>query len=103
LWKLIHKETGNSQQNCNIIINDGENIITNPQTVSDTFNTFFTEVTEELLSQNNYHCLKQNTKFKIKNSSETIFIGPVTEIEVGQTIKGLKQIQLLALMKFQCL
>jgi outer membrane lipoprotein-sorting protein len=30
LWKLINKESGNSQQNCNIIINDGENIITNP-------------------------------------------------------------------------
>jgi hypothetical protein len=48
LWKLINKEYGNSQQNCNIIINDGENIITNPQIVSDRFNTFFTEVIEEL-------------------------------------------------------
>jgi hypothetical protein len=63
LWKLINKESGNSQQNCDIKINDGENIITNPQIVSDRFNTFFTEVIEELLSQTNYHCLKQNTKF----------------------------------------
>jgi hypothetical protein len=77
-------------QNCNIIINEGENIITNPQIVSDRFNTFFTEITEELLSQNNYHCLKQNTKFKIKNCSKIMFIPPVTEIEVEQTIKGLK-------------
>jgi hypothetical protein len=66
MWKLINKESGNLQQNCNIIVNDGENIITNPQIVSDRFNTFFTEVIEELLSQNKYHCLKQNTKFKIK-------------------------------------
>jgi hypothetical protein len=50
LWKLINKESGNSQQNCNIIINYGENIIANPQIVSDRFNTFFTEVIEELLS-----------------------------------------------------
>jgi hypothetical protein len=33
LWKLINKEFGNSQQKCNIIINDWENIITNPQIV----------------------------------------------------------------------
>jgi hypothetical protein len=90
LWKLINKESGNSQQNCNIVINDGENIITCPQIVSDRFNTFFTEVGEKLLSQNNYHCLKQNTKFKLKNCSETMFIAPVTETEVEQTIKGLK-------------
>jgi hypothetical protein len=64
--ELINKESGNSQQNCNIIINGGENILTNPQIVSDRFNTFFTKVIEELLSQTNYHYLKQNTKFKIK-------------------------------------
>jgi hypothetical protein len=42
LWKLINKESGNSQQNCNVIINDGGKIITNPQIVSGRFNTFFT-------------------------------------------------------------
>jgi hypothetical protein len=66
------------------------NTISNPPIVSDRFNTFFTEVTEELLSQNNYHCLKQNTTFKIKNCSETMFIPPVMETEMEQTIKGLK-------------
>jgi hypothetical protein len=89
LWKLIHKESGNSQQDCNIITNDWENIITNPQIVYDRFNTF-TEVNKKILSQNNYHCPKQNTKFKIKNCSQTMFIAPVTETEVEQTIKGLK-------------
>jgi hypothetical protein len=40
LWKSIIKETGNSQQACNIIINMGDDIITNPQIVSDRFNIF---------------------------------------------------------------
>jgi hypothetical protein len=80
LWKLINKDSGNSQQNCNIVINDGENIITNSQIVSDRFNTLFTYVIKELLSQNNYQCFKQNTKFRIKNCSETMFIAPATEI-----------------------
>jgi hypothetical protein len=57
-----------------------ENIIRNPKIVSRRFSTFFTGVIEELLSQNNHHCLKQNTKFKIKNCSKTMFIAPVTEI-----------------------
>ena len=30
-WKLINKESSNSQQICNIIINIGDDIITNPQ------------------------------------------------------------------------
>jgi len=30
LWKLVNKETGNSQQRPNIIINTGDKIITNP-------------------------------------------------------------------------
>jgi hypothetical protein len=90
LWNLKNKESGNSQQNCSIIIHDGENIITNPQIVSDRFNTFCTEVNEEILSQNNDHCLKQNTKFRIKNCSKTMFIAPVTETELEQAIKGLK-------------
>jgi hypothetical protein len=51
LWKLIYKESCNNQQNCNIIINAGEKIVTNPQIVSDRFNIFFTEVIEDLLSQ----------------------------------------------------
>jgi len=63
---LINKETDNSQQICSIINNAGDDIITNPQTVSDRFNIFFTEIIEDLLSQYNYYCLKQNLKFQIK-------------------------------------
>jgi len=41
LWKLINKETVNSQQMFNIIVNTGDDIITNPQKVSDRFNIVF--------------------------------------------------------------
>jgi hypothetical protein len=66
LWKLTNKETGNSQQTCNIIINNRDNIITNPQIVSDRFHIFFEEVIQDLLSQNNCHCIKQNLQVQIK-------------------------------------
>jgi hypothetical protein len=90
MWKLINKESGNTQQICNIIINDGGEIITNLQIVSDKFNIFFTELIEDLSSQNNYPCLKQNLKFQIKNCPETMFVARVTLIEVEQAIKSLK-------------
>jgi len=55
LWKLVNKETGNSQQGPNIIINTGDKIITNPQMISEKFNNYFTEVIEDLLSQDETH------------------------------------------------
>jgi hypothetical protein len=85
LWKIINKETGNSQQVSNIIINTGVKIITNPQIITERFNIYFTEVTEV-----NYHCPQQHLKFQIKNCSKTMFVAPVTETEVEQVIKVLK-------------
>jgi len=55
-WKLINRENVNFQQMCNIIINNGDDIITNPRIVLDRF-IFSTDVIKDLLSQNNYHCL----------------------------------------------
>jgi hypothetical protein len=65
-------------------------IITNPQTITERFNIYFTEVIEDLLSQVNYHCPQQYLQFQIKNCSETMFVDPVTETEVEQVIKSLK-------------
>jgi hypothetical protein len=55
------------------------------------FNIFFTDVIKNLLSQNNYYCLKQNLKFQIKNCYETMFVDLVTATEVEQVIKSLKR------------
>jgi hypothetical protein len=76
LWKIINKETGNSQQSPNIIINVGGKVITNLQTITEKFNSYFTEVTEDLLSQVNHHRPQQHLKFQTKNCPETMFIAP---------------------------
>jgi hypothetical protein len=55
LWTLINKEIGNSCRVPNIIINTWVEIITNPQIITERFNTCFTEVTEDLLAQVTYH------------------------------------------------
>jgi len=90
LWNIINKETGNSWRLSNITINTGGKIITNPQISADRLNIYFTEVTEDLLSQVNFHCPQQHLNFQIKNCSETMFIAPVTVTEVEQVIKDLK-------------
>jgi hypothetical protein len=90
LWKIINNETGNFQQRPDIIINAGDKIITNPPTITEKFNSYFTEVIEYLLSQVNYHCPQQHLKFQTKNCSETMFIAPITETKLIQVIKALK-------------
>jgi len=90
LWKKIKKETGTSHRVPNIIINNEDKIITNSQIIRQKLNIYFTEVTEDLLSQVKYHCPLQHLKFQIKNCYETMFVAPVTETEVEQVIKGLK-------------
>jgi hypothetical protein len=59
LWNLIDKESAKTHQICKSLINAREEIITNPQIVSERFN-IFRKVVEDLLSQSKYHCLKQN-------------------------------------------
>jgi len=66
LWKIINKETGNSQQAPNIIMNLQDKIITNPQMITEKFNSYFIDIIEDLLSQTNRHCPQQNLKFQIK-------------------------------------
>jgi len=90
LWKLINRETGKTQQACNIVINIRDKTITNPQIVSDSFNTFFIEVIDDLLSQKNQSCLKRDLNLQIIKCAETVFISPVTETEMERVIKSLK-------------
>jgi len=58
--------------------------------ISEKFNSYFTEVTEELLSQASSHYPQLLLKLQANNCPVTIFIEPVTENEVIQVIKDLK-------------
>jgi hypothetical protein len=90
LWKLINKEIGNSHSEPNLIINTGGKIITNPQIITERFNTYFTEVTEDLLAQVSYHYPQQYLNLQIKNCPETMLMAPVTVTELEKAVKGLK-------------
>jgi len=86
LWKLVNKEIGNSQQRPNIIINTGDKIITNPQMISEKFNSYFTEVIKDLLSQANAHNPQQYLRLQVNDCPATMFVAPVTESEVIRAI-----------------
>jgi len=90
LWKLLNKETGNSQQRPNIIINTGDKIITNPQMIYEKFNNNYTEVIEDLLSQANTHNPQHYLRLQVNDCPATVFIAPVTESEIIRAIKDLK-------------
>jgi hypothetical protein len=90
VWKLINKEIGNSLSEPNIIINTGGKIITNPQIITERFNTYFREVIDDLLAQVSYHYPQQYLNFQTKNCPETMFVAPVTVTKVEKAVKGLK-------------
>ena len=58
--------------------------------ITEKFCSYFTEVIEDLLPQVHHHRPQQHLKFQTKNCPETMFIAPVTETELIQVIKGLK-------------
>jgi len=90
LWKLINKETSTPRQRPNITINTGDKIITNPQMISEKFNSYFTEVIEDLLSQANTQNTQQYVRLQVNDCPATMFLAPVTENEVVRAIKDLK-------------
>ena len=56
--------------------------MTDPQIISERFNSFFIDTVEDLLGKNN--------SYDIKTCPKSMFASPVTEIEVENVIKMLK-------------
>jgi hypothetical protein len=91
LWQIISKEMGNSRQKAeNIELRYDTEIITNPQQISEKFNSFFIESVPSLRMSNN---LTRPLKPPSQNTNyfhASMFISPVTECEVENIIKSLK-------------
>jgi hypothetical protein len=81
--------TSSNKQDIKIIWNSEE--ITNPENVAELFNFYFCKISEELLKKNgNRTPNSENQHLKIKESTKTMFLFPVTESEVEKVAKGLK-------------
>jgi hypothetical protein len=92
VWRIINKETGrttSNKQDIKIIWNSKE--ITNLEKVAELFHSYFCTISEELLKKNGNRMPNPvNQHFKIKESTKTTFLFPITESEVEKVAKGLK-------------
>ena len=64
--------------------------MTDPQIISERFNSFFIDTAEDHLGKNNSYAIKQTSKHDIKTCPKSMFASPVIEIEVENVIKMLK-------------
>ena len=55
-------------------------VVTDPQIISERFNSFFIDTVEDLLGKNNSYAIKQTFKHNIKTCPKGMLSSPVTEI-----------------------
>jgi hypothetical protein len=69
MWQVISKEIGNSPHNCSIHLCNNTELVTDPQIVSERFNSFLVDVVDELLTKNNSHTMKATLQHVIPSCS----------------------------------
>ena len=94
IWQIINRETGRTSSNGqDIKINWNFEEITNPETVVELFNSYFCKISKELLKKTSKDMPNSERQYlKIKVSTKTMFLIPITENEVEKVAKGLKDI-----------
>jgi hypothetical protein len=92
VWQIINKEIGrtfSNEHDIKIIWNSEE--IPNLENVAELFNSYSMNISEELLKKNGNRMPNSvNQHFKIKESTNNMFLFPVTESEVEKVTKDLK-------------
>ena len=91
-WKVIKSLLSCSQNSSttpNKIKYNG-NLITGSETISESFNSYFSKVGQDLSAKFNQHDTNSYKKFLPKFNSSSLFIQPTSETEVIQLIHSLK-------------
>jgi hypothetical protein len=90
IWQVINKETGNfPRNNYNIHLQHNNEVITDPQIISERFNKCFIDTINDLLNKDNLNLTRAYLQ-GIKTNSASMFVSPITEIEVKDVIGKLK-------------
>ena len=92
MWQLINKKKiGRTKDDDKLELKLGNNLITNPEEITEILNEYFTNITTDLIKpsigRNN------NLSPKINTCATSIFIYPVTEVVVVNMAKTLKNKQ----------
>ena len=66
-------------------------LVTDPQIISEKFNSIFIDTINDLLSKNSSYKIKQTSQHDIKTCPRSMFTSPVTENEVENVINKLKR------------
>ena len=91
IWHVINKEIGNfPHNNCNLQLWNNLELITDPQILSENFNSYFIDIVNDLLSKNILYKSKQTSQHDIKTCPWSMFASPVTGNEVENVINKLK-------------
>jgi hypothetical protein len=88
MWNIINNEIGNTEPTMdNIEIKYGLNLVINPQSIADKFNSHFIDIIVELKLRTK----SPNSVQGLSNHNVSPFcLAPITEHEVKNTIKKLK-------------
>ena len=91
IWQVIHKETGKTPlQKLDIKLVKNSEEITHPYKISEIFNSYFCGIPEELLQEKETKMAPGNYHLNIKINSKTMFFYPITEREVENAARNLK-------------
>ena len=91
LWETINDITGkNIKETSSVFYNDNKEL-TNPDEISDAFNSYFTNIGPQLASKiKNKHVHSNFTKFLPSNFDKSLFFTPTDEEEILKIVKRLK-------------
>jgi len=89
IWQVIHTETGKTPlQKLDIkLVKNSEEII-NPYKISEIFNSYFCDISEELLQNKGKKMVFGSHHLNIKENSKSMFLHPITEKEVAGSLKN---------------
>jgi exonuclease III len=91
IWQVIHKEIGKTPlQKLDIKLIENSEVITNPYKLSEIFNSYFCGIPDTLLQNKGEKLIIENYQLNIKVNSNTMFLYPITENEVEEAARRLK-------------
>jgi len=91
IWHVINNELGKSMhKNYNLQLKTDSEVLIDPLRISEKFNSHFIDTVNDLVNKSSFHKSKQPSQHDIKPCPCTMFVSPVTELEIKNVIYKLK-------------
>ena len=90
LWDTVNDLTGKNKKDSSNIFHDNDQQLTNPNDISDAFNTYFTNIGPKLASKINNINRKNFATFLPPYFHKSLFLSPTDKYEILKIVKALK-------------